>query len=99
MEDILIHTRSISSFFYKIYMKGGFELKTISELTGKEYEIEDVVWYGNLIQAAQYYLWGCKPVDMTVDMASRRWAFAFYKTDHKRFIERWNNQKELYQKT
>ena len=45
---------------------GGFKIKTVSELTGNEYEMEDVIWYGNALQAAQYYLWNCKPIDMTV---------------------------------
>ena len=29
-------------------------MRAISELTGKEYELEDVIWYGNALQAAQY---------------------------------------------
>ena len=27
-------------------------MRAISELTGKEYELEDVIWYGNALQAA-----------------------------------------------
>lgn len=69
------------------------KIKTISELTGKEYEAEDVVWYGNMTQAAQYALWGASPVDYTVIPETKRWAFAFTKDDHKRFIGRWNEQK------
>lgn len=82
--------------FLRFYLikKGGFDLKTISELTGKEYEMEDVVWYGNALQAAQYYLWNCHPVDMTVSPDTKRWAFAFTREDHKKYIGRWNAQKE-----
>ena len=69
-------------------------MKTISELTGKEYEMEDVIWYGNALQAAQYYLWNCPPVDMSVSPDTKRWSFAFYREDHKRLINRWNEQKK-----
>ena len=58
-------------------------IKTISELNGTEYELEDVIWYGNALQAAQYYLWGCRPIDMTVSPDTKRWTFAFTKDDHK----------------
>lgn len=68
-------------------------MKTISELTGKEYETEEIIWYGNALQAGQYYLWGCKPVDLTVSPETGRWAFAFTIEDHKRLIKRWNEQR------
>ncbi len=68
-------------------------MRTISELTGKEYDMEDVVWYGNALQAAQYFLWGYPPVDMTVSPDTKHWSFAFYKADHRRLIQRWNDQK------
>lgn len=55
--------------------------------------MEDVVWYGNALQAAQYYLWNCVPVDMTVSPDTKRWSFAFTKEDHKKYIKRWNEQK------
>lgn len=55
--------------------------------------MEDVVWYGNALQAAQYYLWNCKLVDMTVSPDTKRWAFAFSKEDHRKYIGRWNSQK------
>lgn len=70
-----------------------FKIRTISELTGKVYDSEDVVWYGNALQAAQYYLWNCVPVDMSVSPDTKRWAFAFTKEDHKKYIKRWNEQK------
>ena len=68
-------------------------IKAISELTGNTYEMEDVVWYGNALQAAQYYLWGCKPIDLIVDDKTRHWIFAFSRNDHKKYIKRWNEQK------
>lgn len=78
--------------FYFLRRKG-FKIRTISELTGKVYDSEDVVWYGNVLQAAQYYLWNCVPVDMSVSPDTKRWAFAFTKEDHKKYIKRWNEQK------
>ena len=84
----------LSLFFYSFQKKEGLKIRAISELTGKEYELEDVVWYGNALQAAQYYLWNCIPVDMTVSPDTKRWAFAFTKEDHKKYIGRWNSQKQ-----
>lgn len=81
----------LSLFFYNFERK--IKIKAISELTGKEYELEDVIWYGNAFQAAQYYLWNCKPVDITVSPDTKKWIFAFTKIDHKKYIKRWNNQR------
>lgn len=81
------------SLFFTILERQDIKIKAISELTGKEYELEDVIWYGNAFQAAQYYLWNCKPVDMTVSPDTKRWTFAFTKADHKKYIGRWNNQR------
>ena len=80
--------------FLLFHRKGVFKIRTISELTGKEYDAEDVVWYGNALQAAQYYLWNCTPVDITVSPDTKRWAFAFTKEDHKKYIGRWNEQRQ-----
>ena len=56
--------------------------------------MEDVVWYGNAKQAAQYWLWHCKPVDITVSPKTKRWSLAFTKEDHNKFIGKWNEQKK-----
>jgi hypothetical protein len=66
-------------------------LKIISELTGKEYDSEDTIPYGNAAQAAQYWLWGVKPVDM-YPTEEKRFIFVFTKEDHKKCIGRWNRQ-------
>ena len=86
-----IQIQFLSPFFT---FKEGKLMRAISELTGKEYELEDVIWYGNALQAAQYYLWNCIPVDITVSPDTKRWAFAFTKEDHKKYIGRWNEQKK-----
>ena len=80
--------------FLLFHRKEVFKIRTISELTGKEYDAEDVIWYGNALQAAQYYLWNCTPVDITVSPDTKRWAFAFTKEDHKKYIGRWNEQRQ-----
>lgn len=82
--------------FLLFHRKDVFKIRTISELTGKEYDAEDVVWYGNALQAAQYYLWNCTPVDITVSPDTKRWAFAFTKEDHKKYIGRWNEQRQTH---
>lgn len=61
-------------------------------MTGRLYEAEDVVWYGNALQAARYYQWGAKPVDIDVSGDTGKWIFAFTKDDHKKYILRWNEQ-------
>ncbi len=93
-EILFVMTEVSLPIFYDFTGKAGYrKIKTISELTGKEYEMEDVIWYGNALQAAQYYLWNCKPVDMTVSPDTKRWAFAFSKEDHRKYIGLWNSQK------
>lgn len=89
-----IRLRKYLSLFFLLFKKEVFNIRTISELTGKIYDSEDVVWYGNALQAAQYYLWNCVPVDMSVSPDTKRWAFAFTKEDHKKYIGRWNAQKQ-----
>lgn len=58
------------------------------------YEAEDVIWYGNAWQAAQYYRWGVRPVDFDVSEETGRWIFAITKEDHRKYIGRWNEQKQ-----
>ena len=71
-----------------------FNIKVLSEMTGKLYEAEDVIWYGNALQAAQYKLWGVLPVDIDVSNETKKWIFAFTKEDHRKLIGRWNEQKQ-----
>lgn len=71
-----------------------FDIRVLSEMTGKFYEAEDVIWYGNAWQSAQYYLWGVKPVDIDVSKETKKWIFAFTKDDHRKLIGRWNEQKQ-----
>lgn len=66
-------------------------MKSISELTGEMYEDEDCCFFRNYIQAAHYYSWGCKLVDLFVD-SQMKWVFVFKKTDHLRCRDRWNDK-------
>ena len=54
-------------------------MKSISDLTGKMYENEDVVFFRNHVQAAHYYAWGCELVDQFVD-GNMKWVFVFKKS-------------------
>jgi hypothetical protein len=68
-------------------------LRVISEFTGKEYETDDTIPYGNATQSAQYWNWGVRPVDMYAT-DENRFIFVFNKEDHKKLIGRWNAQKQ-----
>lgn len=89
----MIFINSYFSLFFTISERKVRNIKATSELNGTEYELEDVIWYGNALQAAQYYLWGCRPIDMTVSPDTKKWIFAFTKDDHRKNIGRWNKQK------
>ena len=69
----------------------GKEMKSISELTGEYYENEDCCFFRNYVQAAHYYSWGCKLVDLFVD-SNNKWVFVFWKKDHLRCRDRWNDK-------
>lgn len=66
-------------------------MKSISELTGELYEDEETVFFRNYIQAAHYYSWGCKLVDLFVD-SQMKWVFVFKKEDHLKYRDRWNDK-------
>lgn len=64
-------------------------MKTISELTGKEYETEECHFFGNAKQSAAYRLWGAELIDLIVT-DEMRWIFVFRKSDHVKYKDRWN---------
>jgi len=68
-------------------------MKVISELTGKEYESDDTIPYGNATQSAQYWNWNIRPIDMYAT-PENRFIFVFTKEDHKKLIGKWNMQKQ-----
>lgn len=64
-------------------------MKSISELTGELYENEDCCFFRNYVQAAHYYAWGAKLVDLFVD-DNMKWVYVFKKSDHAKMKDRWN---------
>lgn len=70
---------------------GEKKMKSISELTGRMYENEDVVFFRNYIQAAYYRTWGCELVDLFVD-GNMKWVYVFWKEDHFRCRDRWDKR-------
>lgn len=67
-------------------------MKIISEFTGKEYEEDDCIPYGNATQSAQYCLWGAKLVDVFAT-DERRFVFVFTREDHRKYIGKWKAMK------
>lgn len=68
-------------------------MKSISDLTGKMYENEDVVFFRNHVQAAHYYAWGCELIDQFVD-GNMKWVFVFKKSDHEWAKIKWAENKD-----
>lgn len=66
-------------------------MKSVSEITGKFYEDEDCCFFRNYVQAAHYYAWGAKLVDLFVD-DNMKWVYVFKKSDHRKYFDRWINQ-------
>lgn len=77
----------------EIYERVKHEMKSISDLNGKMYENEDVVFFRNHVQAAHYYAWGCELVDQFVD-SNMKWVFVFKKSDHEWAKIKWSENKE-----
>lgn len=67
-------------------------MKTISEITGKTYEAESMVFFRNAKQAAHYKEWGAELIDLFVD-SKMTWVFVFSKEDHLKYRDRWMNNK------
>lgn len=66
-------------------------MKTISELTGKEYESDDCFMFGNAKQSCCYKLWGAELIDL-IASEEMRWVFVFLKKDHFKYRDRWDAQ-------
>ena len=73
---------------YEERHEGEIKMKSISDLTGRMYENDDVVFFRNHVQAAYYHSWGCELVDLFVDN-NMKWVFVFWKADHIKHRDRW----------
>lgn len=69
-------------------------MKILSEVTGKVFDDDDVVYYRNIQQSAFYMSNKVIPVDIFCD-DNGKLVFAFKRKDHKRMIPIWlANKKE-----
>lgn len=72
-------------------------MKQVSELTNKEYEIEDVYFFKNFQQVAKYIEWqGCSGdviEDLFVD-GSGKLVFVINKFIHEKFKNTWGKKDE-----
>lgn len=67
----------------------------VSDVTGKTYNDEDMVFFRNYVQAAYYISWGVELVDLFVD-SSMKLVFVFSKEDHERLKHKWINKNNAY---
>lgn len=64
-----------------------------SDITNTWYEEDKCVFFRNCIQSAYYMEWGATLVDLFTD-SSHKLVFVFSKEDHKKYIDRWMQQKK-----
>jgi ribosomal protein S2 len=67
-------------------------MRDISSVTGKPFEIEDVVYFRNLYQSAFYLSHGAKIVDVFSDSQGKI-VFVFAKSQHNELIKLWMENK------
>lgn len=70
----------------------------ISELTGKEYQDEDAVFFRNLYQSTFYVKHNCMPIDMFCDGRDKL-VMVFRRDDHNRMIKKWMENKQKMEHT
>lgn len=69
-------------------------MKTISDVTGIEYEMEDVVFFRNLYQSSFYIDHNATIVDVFTD-SNKKLVFVFWRNQHEDLIKLWlKNKKE-----
>ena len=66
-------------------------MKIRSDVTGLEYNDEDMCFFRNYIQAAHYKSWGATLWDAFVD-SQYKWVFVFSKEDHLKYRDRWGTK-------
>lgn len=65
-----------------------------SDVTGLVYEAEDCVFFRNYVQAAYYNAWGATLIDLFTD-SNMKWVFVFSKEDHRKYIDKWMENKKM----
>lgn len=69
-------------------------MKAISDVTGIEYEMEDVVFFRNLYQSSFYIDHNATIVDVFTD-SNKKLVFVFWRNQHEDLIKLWlKNKKE-----
>lgn len=69
-------------------------MKAISDVTGIEYEMEDVVFFRNLYQSTFYIDHNATIVDVFTD-SNKKLVFVFWRNQHENLIKLWlENKKE-----
>lgn len=64
---------------------------SISELTGKPYDDEDMVHFKNYVQSAHYVAWGARLIDLYVT-SDMKFVYVFSKEDHQKYKMRWGQK-------
>lgn len=68
-------------------------MKTISDVTGISYEIEDVVFFRNLYQSTFYIDNNATIVDVFTD-SNKKLVFVFWRDQHEKLIKLWLENKK-----
>lgn len=69
-------------------------MRAISDVTGIEYEMEDVVFFRNLYQSSFYIDHNATIVDVFTD-SNKKLVFVFWRNQHEDLIKLWlKNKKE-----
>ena len=69
-------------------------MKAISDVTGIEYEMEEVVFFRNLYQSTFYIDHNATIVDVFTD-SNKKLVFVFWRNQHENLIKLWlENKKE-----
>ena len=68
-------------------------MKTISDVTGISYEIEDVVLFRNLYQSTFYIDNNATIVDVFTD-SNKKLVFVFWRDQHEKLIKLWLENKK-----
>lgn len=67
-------------------------MRAISDVTGIEYEMEDVVFFRNLYQSSFYIDHNATIVDVFTD-SNKKLVFVFWRNQHENLIKLWLENK------
>ncbi len=72
-------------------------MKTISDLTGKEYYQHEAVFYRNPVQSAFMWKNGARLIDLLVD-GGDKFVYVWSRKDHERILPLWIEKGKNYKK-